>query len=77
MKFGPETTAKLVEGMRLGMTAKLCCDYAGISESLFYVWRKQAKAGDHMVPLSALQEAQAKARKLHKAKKDKEQETAA
>lgn len=46
MKFGPETTAKLVEGMRLGMTAKLCCDYAGISESLFYKWRKQAKAGD-------------------------------
>ena len=38
---------------------------------------QQAKAGDHMVPLSALQEAQAKARKLHKAKKDKEQETAA
>ena len=28
---------------------------------------QQTKAGGHMVPLSALQEAQAKARKLHKA----------
>jgi hypothetical protein len=37
---------------------------------------QQAKVGGRSVPLTALQEAQAKARKLQKAKKDKAQELA-
>jgi transposase len=45
-KLTPETTARLVEGIRLGLTNKLAAQYAGIGESTFYLWMQQAREGD-------------------------------
>jgi hypothetical protein len=46
LKLTPETKARLVEAIKLGMTNKLAASYAGISESSFYKWRDKAAAGD-------------------------------
>ena len=45
-KCTPETIAKIEQGISLGMTYKLAAQYAGIGESTFYQWVKEAEAGD-------------------------------
>jgi hypothetical protein len=45
-KLNDVTKARLIEGIRLGMTNKLAAQYAGIAESTFYLWRDRARAGD-------------------------------
>jgi len=37
-KRTPENRAKVLQGLRLGMTYKLAAQYAGISESTFWDW---------------------------------------
>jgi transposase len=46
MKLNAETKARLVEGIKLGMTNKLAAQYAGVSESTFYAWRQRGQAGE-------------------------------
>lgn len=46
MKLNAETKARLVEGIKLGMTNKLAAQYAGVSESTFYAWRQKGRAGE-------------------------------
>ena len=45
-KLNEETKARLIEGIRLGMTNKLAAQYAGIAESTFYLWREKARDGE-------------------------------
>lgn len=45
-KCTPETIAKIEQGISLGMTYKLAAQYAGIGESTFYQWVKEAEEGD-------------------------------
>jgi len=45
-KLNADTKARLVEGIKLGMTNKLAAQYAGISEACFYLWRDRAKSGE-------------------------------
>lgn len=46
MKLNAETKARLVEGIKLGLSNKLAAQYAGVSESTFYAWRQRGQAGE-------------------------------
>jgi transposase-like protein len=61
MKLNADTKARLVEGIKLGMTNKLAAQYAGISEQCFYQWRDKAKAGnpEHVELFESLKRAEA------------------
>jgi len=61
VKLNKETKARLVEGIKLGMTNKLAAQYAGISEQCFYQWRDKAKAGnpEHVELFESLKGAEA------------------
>ena len=41
-KLTPEVGERFCEAIRLGMTYKLACGYAGISEPTFYRWMQEA-----------------------------------
>jgi len=44
-KLTDEMQAKFCEAIAVGMTIKLSCQYAGISEAVYYKWRNEADAG--------------------------------
>ena len=46
MKLNEETKARLVQGIKLGLSNKLAAQYAGVSESTFYAWRQRGQAGE-------------------------------
>ena len=46
MKLNEETKARLVQGIKLGLSNKLAAQYAGVSESTFYAWRPRGQAGE-------------------------------
>ena len=60
-KLTPETKARLIEAIKLGMTNKLAAQYAGIAISTFYLWREKASAGDplYMDLMDSLKRAEA------------------
>ena len=60
-KLTPETKARLIEAIKLGMTNKLAAQYAGIAISTFYLWREKANAGDplYMDLMDSLKRAEA------------------
>jgi hypothetical protein len=44
-KLTPELQATFCQGIKLGMTNRLACGYAGIRESTFYRWLQEAEQG--------------------------------
>ena len=44
-KLTDEMQVKFCEAISVGMTIKLSCQYAGISEAVYYKWRNEADAG--------------------------------
>lgn len=40
-KYTPETVKLITDAIRLGATFRIACDYAGISEDTFALWRKR------------------------------------
>jgi len=44
-KLTPELQTRFCQGIRLGMTYRLACGYAGISETTFYRWLQEADQG--------------------------------
>tara|TARA_R100000664_G_scaffold33048_1_gene49181 strand:- start:642 stop:1079 length:438 start_codon:yes stop_codon:yes gene_type:complete len=61
MKLNAETKARLVEGIKLGLSNKLAAQYAGVSESTFYAWRQRGQAGEpgYLELLESLKRAEA------------------
>ncbi|HIA00785.1 MAG TPA: hypothetical protein EYN66_02545 [Myxococcales bacterium] len=61
MKLNEDTKARLIEGIKLGMTNKLAAQYAGISEQCFYQWRDKGNAGsqEHLELFESLKRAEA------------------
>mgnify|MGYP003644599109 FL=1 len=60
-KLNADTKARLIEGIKLGMTNKLAAQYAGIAISTFYLWREKANAGEplYMDLMDSLKRAEA------------------
>ncbi len=41
-KRNPEAISDFLNGIKLGMSIKSACEYAGISEEVFYYWQRKA-----------------------------------
>jgi len=46
MKYSPETVKTICDHILIGLSQKDAALMAGISESVFYLWKSQAEAGD-------------------------------
>ena len=60
-KLNEDTKARLVQGIKLGLSNKLAAQYAGVSESTFYAWRQRGQAGEegYLELLESLKRAEA------------------
>ncbi len=67
-KLTPEYVDAICKGVRLGLTFKDACEFAGISQALFYLWKQRAEgetSGKYFNFMEKLKKALVQGKALH------------